>query len=56
MKLKAFFIIFKGLSMAKVYLKPENAPLNIVLFGFSLITFIENKIQETLGTVSYTIG
>ena len=42
--------------MAKVYLRPESASLNIVLFNFSLITFTENKIQETLGTVSYTIG
>ena len=24
-----FFIIFKGLSVAKNYLRPENAPLNI---------------------------
>ena len=29
--------------MAKVYLRPESAPLNIVLFNFSLITFTENK-------------
>ena len=27
-KLKAFFIIFKGLSVAKICLRPENAPLS----------------------------
>ena len=29
MKQKAFFIIFKGLSVAKNYLRPASAPLNI---------------------------
>ena len=29
MKQKAFFIIFKGLSVAKNYLRPESAPLKI---------------------------
>ena len=30
MKEKSFFIIFKGLSVAKNYIRPENAPLIIL--------------------------
>ena len=44
-KYKAFFIIFKGLSIAKNGLSPENAPLNITRFliigcRFSYLTFL----------------
>ena len=37
LKQKAFFIIFKGLSIAKNCLRPESAPLNQLVFQ-------ENKI------------
>ena len=30
MKLKTFFITFKGLSNAKNYLRPESAPINFL--------------------------
>ena len=53
-KQKAFFIIFKGLSVAKNCLRPESAPL-IVTYNTSLWELLEN-VANTFGSICTKIN
>ena len=57
-KLKACFIIFKGLSVAKNCLRPESAPLRSFFCMWSMISFratIESRLMFTLLTDFLTL-
>ena len=45
-KLKAFFIIFKWLSVAKDCLRPEIAPLRLFPFVFLIISIMNAVVHD----------
>ena len=47
---KAFFIIFKGLSVAKNYLRHESKPLSTLILSFIMLKMAKHTLKNVVNT------
>ena len=52
---KAFFIIFKGLSLAKKYLRPESAPLKRSIWLSISLEFPEENLRRKKAFIVFSV-